>query len=66
MEGTMHTFALAMLLHPDVFRKAQEEMDRVVGSSRLPELDDRANLPYLNAVIKETFRSVNFALSSRG
>lgn len=61
----MHTFALAMLLYPDVYRKAQEEMDRVVGPSKLPDLDDRENLPYLNAVIKETFRSVTFFLAQQ-
>jgi len=56
MASAMHTFMLAMVIHPDVYLKAQEEMDRVVGTARLPELDDRDSLPYLNAVIKETFR----------
>jgi len=56
MITTMQIFTLAMLMHPYVFVKAQEEMDRVVGSGRLPELYDRENLPYLNAVIKETYR----------
>lgn len=58
MASTMQTFILAMLLYPDVYRKAQEEMDRVVGTTRLPELDDRDSLPYLNAIIKETYRCV--------
>ena len=56
MASAMQTFILAMLLYPDVYHKAQEEMDRVVGPTRLPELDDRDSLPYLNAVIKETYR----------
>lgn len=30
-----------MLLHPEVQKKAQEELDRVIGRDRLPELSDR-------------------------
>ncbi|THH28091.1 hypothetical protein EUX98_g6099 [Antrodiella citrinella] len=45
-----------MVIHPGVYLKAQQEMDRVVGSTRLPESEDREDLPYLNAVIKETYR----------
>ncbi|THH29298.1 hypothetical protein EUX98_g4897 [Antrodiella citrinella] len=54
--SAMQVFILAMLLHPNVRVKAREEMDRVVGSGRLPELYDRENLPYLNSIIKETYR----------
>ncbi|KAH9941388.1 cytochrome P450 [Amylocystis lapponica] len=35
------TFVLAMLLYPDVQRKAQEEIDRVVGYDRLPDFSDQ-------------------------
>lgn len=45
-----------MTLHSEVQRKAQEEIDRVVGSHRLPTFDDRDNLPYVEAVVKECFR----------
>lgn len=58
MATTLQIFMLAMSIHPDVYLKAQEEMDRVVGSARLPELDDRKDLPYLDAVIKEVYRYV--------
>ncbi|TCD69432.1 hypothetical protein EIP91_007557 [Steccherinum ochraceum] len=54
--NTMTTFMLAMVLHPDVLRKAQDEIDRVLGSRRLPRLDDRPSLPYLECVIKEVYR----------
>jgi cytochrome P450 len=50
------TFLLAMVLHPDVYKKAQEEMDRVVGPDRLPNLDDRKSLTYLDSVLKESYR----------
>lgn len=35
-----------MMTHPDVLAKAQQEIDEVVGSDRLPTLDDRPFLPY--------------------
>ena len=45
-----------MLQHPDVLEKVQQEMDTVVGSSRLPTWSDRESLPYLDAVISECLR----------
>lgn len=45
-----------MVLFPDVQRKAQEEIDRVVGTDRLPTFDDRENLPYIEAVLTEAWR----------
>ncbi|KAJ7188890.1 cytochrome P450 [Mycena filopes] len=47
---------LAMMLYPDVQRKAQEEIDAVVGRHRLPEFGDRDNLPYIRAIVKELTR----------
>jgi cytochrome P450 len=52
----MACFFLAMIVFPDVQRKAQEEIDRVVGPDRLPSFDDRDNLPYINAIVKEILR----------
>ncbi|KAF8314247.1 cytochrome P450 [Clavulina sp. PMI_390] len=54
--GVSRLFILAMILHPKVQKKAQEELDNVVGHDRLPTVDDIPNLPYLEAVIKEVFR----------
>ncbi|KAL4879859.1 cytochrome P450 [Aspergillus karnatakaensis] len=53
---TLTTFTLAMLKFPHVQQKAQEEIDRVVGTDRLPNFSDRDNLPYINALIKESLR----------
>jgi cytochrome P450 len=52
----MNAFFLAMSMFPSVQAKAQEELDRVIGSSRLPTHADRENLPYLNAIVEEAQR----------
>ncbi|KAH7142853.1 cytochrome P450 [Dactylonectria estremocensis] len=49
-------FFLAMTLNPEVQRKAQAEIDQVVGTGRLPNLSDRDNLPYVDALVKEALR----------
>ncbi|TCD62441.1 hypothetical protein EIP91_006903 [Steccherinum ochraceum] len=56
MVSVMRTFILAMVLHPEVLKKAQTEMDKVVGRGRLPDWEDRESLPYLVSVIKEVYR----------
>lgn len=66
--GSVHTvpaalswFFLAMTLFPAVQNKAQNEIDRVVGHERLPGFQDRADLPYVEAVIKESMRWIPIA-----
>lgn len=54
--SAMYTFFLAMVLYPDVLRKAQAEVDAVVGADRLPGFADREKLPYVDAMVKETLR----------
>lgn len=54
--SALRAFFLAMSVYPDVQKRAQKEIDRIGGISRLPRLEDRANLPYINAVIKECLR----------
>ncbi|KAF8507774.1 cytochrome P450 [Gautieria morchelliformis] len=53
---TLHTFILAMVISPEVQKKAQAELDAVMGPNRLPEFEDRNNLPYINALCKEVLR----------
>ena len=48
-----------MVLHPDVVKKAQEEIDRVVGRDRLPDFSDKERLVYVSAIVKETMRWQN-------
>lgn len=45
-----------MTLHPEIQMKAHEEIDRVVGSDRLPGFQDRDHLPYVNAICSELLR----------
>ncbi|KAK7447720.1 hypothetical protein VKT23_013976 [Stygiomarasmius scandens] len=47
---------LGLLLHPEIQAKAQAEMDAVVGTTRLPDFEDRDKLPYLEAILTETLR----------
>ncbi|KAM5350245.1 hypothetical protein ACJ41O_006750 [Fusarium nematophilum] len=49
-------FFLAMALFPEIQKKAQEEIDRVIGSDRLPTLSDRLDLPYIEATVNEVLR----------
>jgi cytochrome P450 len=52
----MQTLFLAMALYPEVQKKAQAEIDAVVGPHRLPDFEDRPCLPYINAIVKESMR----------
>ena len=45
-----------MVLHPEAQKKAQEELDRVIGHGRLPEFNDRDSLPYVSALMYEVMR----------
>ena len=45
-----------MALYPEVQKKAQAEIDAVVGPNRLPDFRDRPSLPYINAIVKELSR----------
>ena len=47
---------LAMVQHPEVQKRAQAEIDAVVGTERLPNFGDRSSLPYIEAVYRETRR----------
>ncbi|THH17578.1 hypothetical protein EW146_g3259 [Bondarzewia mesenterica] len=54
--SALSTFFLAMTLYPEIQKKAQVEIDSVIGSERLPTLADRPYLPYVDAVISEVLR----------
>ncbi|KAF7973518.1 hypothetical protein HWV62_14936 [Athelia sp. TMB] len=54
--STTGIFMMAALLHPEVQAKAHAELDSVLGKGHLPTFADQESLPYVMAVVKETFR----------
>ncbi|QRV92069.1 cytochrome P450 family protein [Ceratobasidium sp. AG-Ba] len=54
--ATILVFVLAMTLYPEIQARAQAEIDEVVGTDRLPEMEDRSSLPYIERVLKEILR----------
>ncbi|KLO19241.1 cytochrome P450 [Schizopora paradoxa] len=52
----MHAFFLLMVHHPEVQEKAQRELDAVIGNDRLPIIEDRDSLPYIDNIVKELLR----------
>ncbi|KJZ79251.1 hypothetical protein HIM_01402 [Hirsutella minnesotensis 3608] len=52
----LQCFILAMVKSPEVQRKAQEEIDQIIGNNGFPSFKDRARLPYVNSVVKECLR----------
>ncbi|KAF7985952.1 hypothetical protein HWV62_43898 [Athelia sp. TMB] len=53
---TMRTFFLAILKYPHVQKKAQQELDTVLGPNHIPSFADKDSLPYLSAIVKECLR----------
>ena len=45
-----------MILNPKAMKKAQEDLDRVVGKGELPDFSHQDDLPYIDALIKEVLR----------
>ncbi|KZT36773.1 cytochrome P450 [Sistotremastrum suecicum HHB10207 ss-3] len=54
--SSIDSFLLAMLLYPDIQKKAQGYVDGLLQGERLPTLEDRDSLPYIQAIVKETLR----------
>lgn len=55
LSSTLALFS-AFANNPHVQRLAQAELDRVVGTDRLPTFDDMSDLPYCCAIVKEILR----------
>jgi cytochrome P450 len=47
---------LGLITHPEILKKAQAEIDTVVGLDQLPDFDYFDSLPFITAITKETLR----------
>ncbi|KAF7346306.1 O-methylsterigmatocystin oxidoreductase [Mycena sanguinolenta] len=54
--SSLGSFFLAMALYPEIQKKAQTEIDTVIGTRRLPEFEDRPSLPFVEALYREVMR----------
>ncbi|KAJ7036666.1 cytochrome P450, partial [Mycena alexandri] len=54
--SALGTFVLAMIVNPEAQKKAQAEIDSVVGIGHLPDFSDEASTPYVSAIVKEVLR----------
>ncbi|ENI04575.1 hypothetical protein COCC4DRAFT_40692 [Bipolaris maydis ATCC 48331] len=52
----IHSFIIALINYPEIQRKAQQEIDTVVGPDRWPKLKDYENVPYIRAIVDEVIR----------
>ncbi|PVF97328.1 cytochrome P450 [Serendipita vermifera] len=59
--GAIVTFLHVLWLYPEVSRRVYEEIQTVTHGLRLPQVTDRPNLPYTEAVFKESIRIRPFA-----
>ncbi|XP_004621917.2 cytochrome P450 2C55-like isoform X4 [Sorex araneus] len=62
--ATLKYALLLLLKHPDVTAKAQEEIERVIGRHRSPCMQDRSNMPYMDALVHEVQRFIDIAPNS--
>ncbi|XP_008108975.2 cytochrome P450 2D14 [Anolis carolinensis] len=59
--ATMRWGLLCMILHPDIQKKVQDEIDAVIGRTKSPTMEDQPNMPYTTAVIYEIQRWADIA-----
>ncbi|CAN9502234.1 unnamed protein product [Ophioblennius macclurei] len=60
MSTAMLWIVLLLVKYPDEQTKLQELVDKVVGPDRLPSIEDRSSLAYVDAFIYETMRFTSF------
>ncbi|KZT51052.1 cytochrome P450 [Calocera cornea HHB12733] len=53
---TIQNFLVALLQFPKAQERAREEVDRVVGRERMPDIQDRERMPYCQAMVQEILR----------
>lgn len=58
VESVLRSFLLAMSLYPEIQARAYAEIERVIGSCRLPTVNDKGadKMPYIEALVLEAVR----------
>lgn len=59
VKNTLEWAVVFMLHNPEAAKAVQNELDQVVGRSRLPSLEDLPFLPITEATIQEVLRRAN-------
>ncbi|KAK3986038.1 putative cytochrome P450 E-class, group I [Cladorrhinum sp. PSN332] len=54
--STLYAFLQAMVLYPEVQKRAQDLIDKVIGDKRLPTMEDEMDLQYVRQIVKESLR----------
>ena len=63
----MESAILHMILYPEAKKKAQAELDAVIGKDRLPVIGDRSELPYVTAFLMVQYSdTVQYQVNSFG
>ncbi|GCC36302.1 hypothetical protein chiPu_0014795 [Chiloscyllium punctatum] len=57
--STLRWAILLMIKYPEIQGSVQGEIERVIGSERVPTMEDRKRMPYTNAVLHEVQRFAN-------